>query len=502
MRRTAYLLVGVLVLVGSSVASAQVGNCLKEFDACDDGIFCNGDDVCTFKDFGGIPTLGCFLHTDDPCVSQDECKREALCNEQNDSCSYPDRGPCTPDQSECTADVCAKGECTHPPISAGFPCNDDDNDCTDDVCDGAGACTHPNNEAPCNDRLFCNGTDTCSGGSCDVHAGNPCADGPECANSCNEDVDSCSLPKGQPCSSDENACTDDQCDGVGVCAHVPNTDACDDGLFCNGADSCGGGSCSFHNGDPCVTGDACSSICDENDDTCLVPEGIPCSDDDNPCTDDVCLDGGCAHEFIPGCEVCLEDSDCDDANPCTVDSCAVEGCTNESISGCVACATDIECDDGNACTTDRCDRDNLCVYSDAECFAAVTCSFISGLAFDECEGERIPSSVLRQVDRAGCRAEQAGSRALKGTQKADRKLKSGNRSIEKASRKVRQARGKKISAACADALSAQLTGFGGTFAGLMDKANQGARLAACTESMTAPGATPQFRGAPSLCTKR
>lgn len=503
MRRSAYLLVGIMLLV-PAIGWGQVkeDGCTGEFQACNDGIFCNGTDLCVVKDIDGVPTLGCFSHDGNPCVSAAECKSNHVCNEVSKSCTYLDQGPCTPDQQECTADRCKEGQCTHPPLPNGTSCENDGEECTDDVCDGAGACVHLANEAPCDDGRFCNGPDTCAGGGCNLHAGDPCADGPECANSCSEDVDSCSLPQGHPCASDENVCTNDQCDGLGVCAHIPNTTRCDDGLFCNGADSCGGGTCSFHNGDPCATGDECSSTCDEDDDVCLVPAGIPCTDDANPCTDDICLDGGCAHEFIAGCEVCIEDSDCNDSNPCTADSCELEGCANEPVSGCVPCATDVDCDDANACTTDRCGQDNQCDYRDTDCFAAVTCPFISGLAFDECEGERIPGSVLRQVDKAGCRAEQAGSRALKGNRKADRKLKSGKRSIEKAARKLRRARGKRISTACADALSAQLAGFGGSFAGLMDKPNDGARLAVCTEALTAPGATPQFRGSPSLCTKR
>ena len=37
---------------------------------------------------------------------------------------------------------------------------------------------------------------------------------------------------------DGNPCTDDVCDGEGGCGAVANTDPCDDGLFCNGAESC------------------------------------------------------------------------------------------------------------------------------------------------------------------------------------------------------------------------------------------------------------------------
>jgi len=49
---------------------------------------------------------------------------------------------------------------------------------------------------------------------------------------------------------DGNPCTDDSCMG-GFCTYSGNTGSCDDGIFCNGSDSCAEGSCSVHSGDPC-----------------------------------------------------------------------------------------------------------------------------------------------------------------------------------------------------------------------------------------------------------
>src|SRR5262249_20610489 len=63
----------------------------------------------------------------------------------------------------------------------------DSNPCTDDHCNPvSGVCSYTNNSASCNDGTFCNGPDTCSGGDCILHAGDPCAGGPECADTCNE----------------------------------------------------------------------------------------------------------------------------------------------------------------------------------------------------------------------------------------------------------------------------------------------------------------------------
>jgi hypothetical protein len=63
---------------------------------------------------------------------------------------------------------------------------------------------------------------------------------------------------------DENPCTDDVCEVDGTCEHEPNALSCDDGLFCNGLDTCGGGTCSVHAGDPCIaptTCDEATSVC-------------------------------------------------------------------------------------------------------------------------------------------------------------------------------------------------------------------------------------------------
>ena len=136
---------------------------------------------------------------------------------------------------------CCDSTCQADP--SGTACTDDANGCTDDVCDGAGACTHPNNSAVCDDGVFCNGADTCSGGACDAHAGDPCAAGGECANDCDEVTQSCDLPSGTGCSDDGNACTNDECDGTGTCAHPPNSDICDDGIACT-VDTCSAGVCS------------------------------------------------------------------------------------------------------------------------------------------------------------------------------------------------------------------------------------------------------------------
>src|SRR5262249_37199024 len=82
-------------------------------------------------------------------------------------------------------------------------------------------CAHANDGAPCDDGVFCNGADTCAGGKCSVHAGNPCP-GPDGDSNCKES-----------CDERTHSCT----------ANDPNGSFCNDGRSCNGADSCQNGVC-------------------------------------------------------------------------------------------------------------------------------------------------------------------------------------------------------------------------------------------------------------------
>lgn len=99
--------------------------------------------------------------------------------------------------------------------------------------------------SPCNDYIFCNGTDTCFNQQCAVHSGDPCNAAGVCGH-CNEMTDTCADPIDTPCTDDANPCTRDVCDGSGACAHPDLTlTPCDDGIACNGQDMCLEGTC-FH----------------------------------------------------------------------------------------------------------------------------------------------------------------------------------------------------------------------------------------------------------------
>jgi Dockerin type I domain/Dictyostelium (slime mold) repeat len=203
------------------------------------------------------------------------------------------------------SDPAAPGRAAADSCATNGDCTDDGNPCTDEVCN-AGTCTHPNNSAPCDDGLFCNDPDTCSGGFC--------VPGP--ARVCN----------------DSNVCTTDSCsEGLKACQFVPNSGPCDDGVFCNGSDFCAASACIGHTSFPCPGPDNdsdCAETCNELTHACDAPDpdGSSCKDAD-VCTLNEHCQGG----------VCTGDApDCNDNDACTDDICDAEvGCLHVPNGSCV-----------------------------------------------------------------------------------------------------------------------------------------------------------------------
>ena len=126
---------------------------------------------------------------------------------------------------------------------------DDGNVCTDQYCDaGSYECVYNTvaDGTSCDDSTICNGHESCQAGVC--------------TNGASLDCD------------DINPCTVDTCDPVSGCQNepLPNGTTCNDGLYCNGSDTCSEGSCSAHAGISCPAGTAC----DETLDTCIEPTPV------------------------------------------------------------------------------------------------------------------------------------------------------------------------------------------------------------------------------------
>ena len=302
----------------------------QRYFSCGNGTVGSGE-ACDLGPSNGNPAVCCTAS----CTfvaGGTECRISAGVCDPAETCTGAS-GSCPPDAkstAECraAADVCdladscdGVGDVCPPDAKkpSGTGCTPDGNVCTDDVCDGVGnACTHPNNTAACDDLLFCNGSDTCAGGGCNIHAGDPCV-GPDgdadCSESCDEGADDCT-------------------------AADPSGSACSDSLFCNGADTCGGGTCSGHAGDPCAGGPECADACNEAADNCLDPSGTSCTDDGNACTADECDGAG-------GCDHPNTTDQCDDGDACTMgDTCGGGACSGTAITSCI---------DADGCCPSGCD---------------------------------------------------------------------------------------------------------------------------------------------------
>jgi hypothetical protein len=391
------------VCAGGACTHPPVGN----GTVCNDGLFCTATDVCTAGVCGG---------TGDPCVAPQlcnentnacvQCLTSADCNDGNgcttDACvanvcvNTPNNIACN-DGLFCNgADTCASGTCS---VHVGSPCGggtpqcseptdacvecltasdcNDGNGCTTDTC-VAGACVFTNNTIACNDGVFCNGADTCGGGTCSLHTGDPCVL-PEL---CSEGTDACVECLSAANCDDGNGCTTDACVG-NVCVNTPNNVACNDGLFCNGADTCGGGTCSVHAGSPCP------ALCNEGSDACVTCLVNGDCNDGNVCTTDTCVAGACA--FTNNAAACEDSVFCNGGDTCGGGTCSVhagspcgaqackestdtcvECLTNGNCAGgtpfcntttnlCVECLASVHCNDANVCTTDVCDAGGSCV---------------------------------------------------------------------------------------------------------------------------------------------
>lgn len=232
--------------------------CLAAND-CDDGLFCNGAETCQ---------SGACLYGLDPCVDQDHC------DDQRDAClSCIDDVECL-DDNPCTDDECTLNICVHTTVPGCQVCM------TGDECEDGNPCTAD---------------------LCELVVGEPLG---VCLRT--------NLIPGASCPDDGNPCTDDECDGAGTCEHPnDNTNACDDGAFCNGAEYCNSGMCLAHPvadcndnevEDACDIEDGSSQDCNENDipDQCDIAEGTSPDENGNGVPDECETAAGVHLDIKPG----------------------------------------------------------------------------------------------------------------------------------------------------------------------------------------------------------
>jgi hypothetical protein len=236
----------------------------------------------------------------------------------------------------------------------------EENEC----CDG---CLPDNEGQPCEGAAVDCADNICSGGACiqQARAGFCLIDG-VCFN------DGETSPE-EPCQ---------YCDSVfsnNGWRNKPGSIECDDGLFCNGDDTCDDeGRCSVHTGDPCAGGSECNDQCDDDDDTCVSPQGTPCGDEtDDECTaPDTCDSKGvCQPNHEAAGTSCGDDTDNECTDPDTCDSQGVCQPNDQPLGVFCGDDTDNECTDPDTCdgegacqpnhagTETTCFGDDLMIYS-------------------------------------------------------------------------------------------------------------------------------------------
>lgn len=319
-------------------------------------------------------------------------------------------GDCN-DGDACTADTCEAGSCAH----ALMVC-DDEVGCTDDTC-VAGNCVFTPNNADCaDDGLFCNGVESCDVQSGCVSSGDPCSVGELCdemMDSCGECIADADCDDGLDSTFDtcesggcvftsiDSGCAGDMdgsggigpfdlasllagwganpghagdLDGDGAvgpldlamllaswgpCPEpvVCSVDAdCDDGVFCNGSESCDTSTGNCQDADhPCS-----GQLCDEENQLCADAE----------CMIDADCDDGAFCSGVETCDpvvgICAAGSD-----PCPDQMC------DESSAACVDCLTNSDCDDGTFCNgSERC-QEGACEAGTEPCGGRETCDEVS-----------------------------------------------------------------------------------------------------------------------------
>ena len=241
-------------LGGKLVCACQnAADCKNKFDDGDD---CNGVPFCdrSAKD-----------HKEWKCVANNPAT-VVFCNPKEDT--------------TCSANTCAAGNCGLKPRPDATPCDDNDA-CTGKSACAKGLCTG-------SDKLVCNDSNACTNDSCDATKGcvyaektGFCEDGNSCTiGTCDAKTGNCSYDKAskqdKPCDADQSGCTvGDSCD-QGVCKAGP-VPKCNVVLA----------ACEVSK---CVPKDA-------NNFSCVVaksPDGAVCDGDNSPCTlGGVCQAGSC-----------------------------------------------------------------------------------------------------------------------------------------------------------------------------------------------------------------
>lgn len=219
----------------------------------------------------------------------------SMCGPQGGIQSCSAQGIWTAEGATCPF-TCIDGSCAGICVPDGS-CPDDGNSCTNDVCNAQGtACLHPKKT---------------NGALCGAGASSDCDDADSCQNgTCQQNLKATNTA----CTSDNNACTSDMCNGSGTCAHsavpantVCRAATCSDGTSLASETTCGGAT------------------------TCPPPSVKTCPDDPDLNRVGACVAGSCTLECAVDFDDCTSAPGCESDLRVTSDHCG--SCERTCIDG-------------------------------------------------------------------------------------------------------------------------------------------------------------------------
>ncbi|TFH25222.1 MAG: hypothetical protein E4H03_01415 [Myxococcales bacterium] len=352
-----------LAQIGSTTTSSTMTTlpppppCTIDAD-CDDGLFCNGAETCDV-------VSGCQAGTPPICKDGVGCTGDG-CSEALAACVNAPVDAVCDDANACngveTCDPTLDCVGTLPPDC------DDGNACTNDTCDPAAGCqsTDLPDATACSDADVCNGLETCAAGTCSPGSPLVCDDGLFCsgAETCDA-VAGCEAGTIVTCN-DGVGCTIDACnEATDSCDNTPDDTVCDNGLFCDGAETCAVlADCQIGTPIDCNDSVSCTvDACDDALDACVRTAS------DALCTNGLFCDGAELCDTIADCQAGTP-INCGDGISCTVDAC------DESTDACSNTANDTLCDNGLFCDgIETCDPVANCMPAPSpQCNDGVGCT--------------------------------------------------------------------------------------------------------------------------------
>ena len=305
---------------------------------------------------GGTVNLEVRVQVDPSCELDSQCVKEGhfcdkslgegTCTSQKPSgaaCSLPDE--CK--SGYCVENLCCESACEAQCASCGVP-------------GLAGTCAPVPDGAPCDDGLFCTDQDACQDGECGSATVRDCSmyDTPCSEGQCDEEAGECiAIAPDSKCVIDGKCVDEGTWHAEVPCLRCLPEQSNTDWTLAEGA--------CLIDGKCYLLGESVGTDCQVCNpavptEPSIAPDGTPCAEDLNTCTEDVCQDGTCEH--LP-----KTTGPCDDDNPCTEDDQCVEGVCGGQL---------YTCNDNEECTTDSCVGDGSCTFEvndgtcsiDGECF--------------------------------------------------------------------------------------------------------------------------------------